>query len=140
MIVVFVRNRQRRLRVSRQNLIRLARHCLDRCDSRLSCLGIIFVNDTQMAAYNERYHRTSGTTDILTFEYDGMGELVISAERAIAHARRYHTTPARELALYIVHGILHLHGYNDRTPRQRTRMRAAEQRLLARVARPRHIR
>jgi probable rRNA maturation factor len=69
-----------------------------------------------------------------------MGELVISTEQAIANARRFRTTPARELTLYVVHGILHLHGYDDRTPAQRRRMRAAERRFLRSCGRARRCR
>ncbi|MBM3859716.1 MAG: rRNA maturation RNase YbeY [Verrucomicrobia bacterium] len=128
--VVFTRNRQRRMRVDRQEIIRLAARALARLRSRLETLGIILVNDAQIAGYNERFHRRAGPTDILTFAYEGMGELIISTEQAIANARRFRTTPRRELALYIVHGILHLHGHDDLTPAKRRNMRAAERRLL----------
>ena len=93
-----------------------------------------------MAALNERFHHTPGTTDVLSFDYgDGEGELIISVDQAQAQANRYHTTTARELALYVVHGILHLCGYNDGTPAERRQMRAAERRLLA-SSRPARIR
>jgi rRNA maturation RNase YbeY len=101
----------------------------------LQGLSIVLVSDETIAELNERFHHSHGPTDILTFEYDGLGELIISTERAVAHAKRYRTTPGRELALYVVHGILHLHGYDDRTPRQRARVRAAERRFLARLGR-----
>ncbi len=133
-MTVFVRNRQRRLKVDGARLRRIAHEALRRLRARPdTTIGIILVNDAQISQYNERFHHTAGPTDILTFPFDGLagGELVISTERAMAHARRYRTSPARELALYVVHGILHLHGYDDRTPRQRRRMRAAERRLLA---------
>jgi probable rRNA maturation factor len=131
--VVFTRNRQRRLRVPRAALVRLATRTLARLDSTLAALGIILVNDAAMAGYNEQFHHRSGPTDVLAFHYEGMGELIISTERAIANARRFRTTPERELALYVIHGILHLHGYDDRTPAQRRRMRAAERRFMATV-------
>jgi len=129
-VVLYTRNRQRRLRVNRPRLLQLAARTLARLRSPLTTLGLIFVNDAQMAGYNQRFHRRAGPTDILTFHYEGVGELLISTEQAIANARRFRTTPQRELALYVVHGILHLHGYDDRTPAQRCRMRAAERRLL----------
>ena len=139
-MTVFIRNQQRRLKVDRSLLQRIARDALRRVGAREDItIGIILVNDAQIARYNEQFHRTTGPTDILTFPFDGLagGELIISTERAIEHARRYRTTPTRELALYVIHGILHLHGYDDRTPRQRARMRAAERRLLNRISRQR---
>jgi probable rRNA maturation factor len=133
--VVFTRNRQRRLRVDRPGLVRLARRALHAVGSTLAELGIILVNDAQIAEYNERFHHRAGATDILTFGYEGVGELVISTDHVIANARRFRTTPRRELALYVIHGILHLHGHDDQAAPQRRRMRVAERRLLARLVR-----
>jgi probable rRNA maturation factor len=130
-MIVEVRNRQRARRVNAAQLKKLA----GALNSKLSSLSIVLVSDRQIAELNLRHHSTLGPTDILTFDYgDGAGELIISVDHAMSQARRYRTTPARELALYLVHGILHLRGYDDRTPIQRRRMRAAERRLLARIA------
>ena len=125
-MTVEVRNRQRR-RVNTRQLRQLAER-IHTGDS----LSIVLVSDREMAELNLRYHHVAGPTDILTFDYgEGQGELIISVDHAVSQARRYRTTPARELALYVVHGILHLSGYDDRTPAERQRMRAAERRLLA---------
>ena len=139
-MTIFIRNRQRQLKVDRTLLQRIARETLHQVGAQEgTTIGIILVNDAQIAQYNERFHAAPGPTDILTFYFPELagGELVISTERAIEHARRYRTTPTRELTLYVIHGILHLHGYDDRTSRQRARMRAAERRLLNRFAPPR---
>lgn len=129
-MIVEVRNRQRRP-VNTKRLQSVA----ELTNTSTKSLSIVLVNDRQMAALNRQYHHTSGPTDILTFDYgDGQAELIISVDHSIAHARRYRTTPSRELALYVIHGILHLQGYDDRTPAQRRRMRAAERRLLSRLA------
>lgn len=134
-MTVFVRNLQRSTRIDRELLSRVATLALEWVGSRRDTIGVILVNDRQMAEFNEKFHHTTGATDILTFEYPELasGDLIISVERARAQAKRYHTTGARELALYVVHGILHLHGYDDRHPRQRRRMRAAERRVLGRL-------
>ena len=131
-MTVEVRNRQRAHRVNVSRLKKLA----SALGSNLDALSIVLVNDAEMARLNRQFHHTPGTTDILTFDYgEGQGELIISTQRAVAQARRFHTTPAHELALYVVHGVLHLRGYDDRTPHQRARMRAAERRLLNRISR-----
>jgi len=51
----------------------------------------------------------------------------------VAQARRYRTKPSRELALYVVHGLLHLAGQDDRTVAQRRKMRAAERLTLRKI-------
>ncbi len=131
---VTVTNRQRRLKVNTRWLAEVARRALEFVEDANSQISIVLVTDTTMAELNENYHATAGPTDILTFDYgEGQGELIISVEHAMSHARRFRTTLRHELALYIVHGILHLHGYNDVTPRERRRMRAAERRLMVRL-------
>jgi probable rRNA maturation factor len=135
-MIVEVRNRQRAHRINVARLKKLAAGF----NSKFAALSIVLVNDAEMARLNLQYHHTRGPTDILTFDYgEGQGELVISVERAVAQARRFRTTLARELALYVVHGLLHLHGHDDRTPRQRARMRAAERRWLNRLSRYGHL-
>jgi rRNA maturation RNase YbeY len=138
---VEVRNRQRLLRVDARLLKTLATQALELSNAAANYeLSIVLVNDAAMAKLNAQYHATSGPTDILSFDYgEGQGELIISVEHVIANARRFRTTPARELARYIAHGILHLHGYDDRTPRQRVRMRIAERRLLNRISQAVHL-
>jgi len=125
-----VRNRQRAHPV---NVARL-RQFAGTAAADFQSLSIVLVGDAEMARLNLRYHAVTGTTDVLSFDYGaGHGELIISVAQAVAQARHYHTTPSRELALYVVHGILHLQGYDDLTSDKRRRMRAAERRLLDRL-------
>jgi probable rRNA maturation factor len=131
---VTVSNRQRRRKIDTRALAKIARCTLDLVHDPDSQLGIVLVDDATIAKLNEQYHATSGPTDVLSFDYgEGQGELIISVECAVRQARHFHTTPARELVLYVVHGILHLHGYDDRTPNAKRRMRAAERRLISRL-------
>ena len=58
-------------------------------------------------------------TDVLAFE---SGEIVVSSDTAIRNARIFKTKPLYELYLYVVHGVLHIIGYDDRTKKQRERM------------------
>ena len=129
-MILDVRNRQRAHPV---NLARL-RQLAGLAAADFQSLSIVLVSDTEMARLNRRYHDTPGTTDVLSFDYGaGHGELIISVTRAVAQARHYRTTPSRELALYVVHGILHLQGYDDLTPGKRRQMRIAERRWLRKL-------
>ena len=133
---VAVSNRQRRRKVDTRTLARIARSALDLVHDSDARLSIVLVNDATIAKLNAQYHATSGPTDVLSFDYgEGQGELIISVECAVRQAGRFRRTPARELMLYVVHGILHLHGYNDQAPNDRRRMRTAERRLLSRLSR-----
>ena len=73
-------------------------------------------------------------TDVITFEGDpaaGLaGEICVSADTARSYARAQRKDFSAELTLYLVHGWLHLAGYDDRQPAQKRRMRAAEKRAM----------
>jgi probable rRNA maturation factor len=133
---VAVSNRQRLLKVNARQLTKLAQAVLQIVDATADQLSIVLVTDKVIAKLNKDYHGTDAPTDILSFDYsEGQGELVISVERAIAQAKRFHTTPSRELMLYVVHGILHLHGRDDRTAQQLRQMKAGERLILERLRR-----
>ncbi|HUI07799.1 MAG TPA: rRNA maturation RNase YbeY [Verrucomicrobiae bacterium] len=139
-MTVEVRNRRSRklagFRVDTRLLQALATQALELAGASPNySLSIVLADDPQIATLNARFHHTQGPTDILSFDYgDGQGELIISLDRVRAQARRFRTTPARELALYVSHGVLHLHGYDDGTVRARRRMRAAECRIMRSLA------
>jgi rRNA maturation RNase YbeY len=128
-MTVTVANQQRRQRIPTERLRQLAASF----PTRLESLSIAFVSDAVMSQVNGRYHGVAGPTDILTFDYGaGVGELIISADCAARQARQFRVPLPRELARYVIHGLLHLHGLDDQTPAQRRRMRRAERRWLAR--------
>jgi probable rRNA maturation factor len=128
---VTVSNRQRRFKINTRWLAGIAQRALDLVHDPDSQLGIVLVDDATIAKLNAQYHASSGPTDVLSFDYGkGQGELIISVEHAVVQAKSFRSTPSRELVLYVIHGILHLHGYDDLTTRDRRRIRLAERQLL----------
>lgn len=103
-------------------------------------VSLLLTDDAEIAALHERHLGDATATDVISFEIDGEAELVVSCETAQREARaRGHTTRA-EIALYIVHGILHTTGYDDVRARDRVRMRAAEREVMRRLRlRVRHV-
>src|SRR6267142_7090703 len=88
-------------------------HPRERTDLRkLSEIFIWLISDWRMALLHRKFLGQSGPTDVLTFQH---GEIFISVETAQRHARAFGNSLLRELQLYIVHGLLHLHGFDDRT-------------------------
>ena len=63
----------------------------------------------------------------MTFQH---GEIFISVDTARRHARAFGNSLLRELKLYIVHGLLHLHGFDDQTPAEAHKMKTAQERIL----------
>ena len=88
---------------------------------------VALVDDRTMAELHERFLGKSGPTDVLSFPH---GEIVVSADTAAREARARGIPPLHELVLYVVHGALHLAGYDDKKPKQAARMRAAERKIL----------
>lgn len=100
-------------------------------------LSIVLVDDATIHRLNARHLGHDWPTDIITFPLDDpdtdelSGELVISAETARTVAGTLGIDPLDEVRLYVVHGILHLCGYDDHDPRDRARMREREAEILA---------
>ena len=93
----------------------------------LSEIFILLISDRRMTLLHRQFLGQSGPTDVLSFQH---GEIFISLETARHHARAFGNSLLRELKLYIVHGLLHLHGFDDRTPSEAHKMKAAQERIL----------
>lgn len=98
-------------------------------------LSVVFVTDRALARMHARHCDDPTPTDVITFdlsdEIEGpLGELYVSAERARSVGRARGVKPRRELLLYVVHGVLHLCGFDDRSRADRVLMREAETRVL----------
>jgi probable rRNA maturation factor len=135
---ISVRNLQRKLRINVVTLETFAakavRHCLQlrkRKQTDLSKLPKIFVwliSDRRMSRLHRQFLGETGPTDVLTFQH---GEMFISVEMAKRQARVFGNSLVRELQLYIVHGLLHLHGFDDRTPAQARKMRRTQEKIVS---------
>ncbi len=88
---------------------------------------VALVDDATMAELHERYLDRTESTDVLSFPH---GEIVVCGDRARQEAESRGVPAIDELVLYVVHGALHLKGYDDKSPKARSRMRAAERRIL----------
>jgi probable rRNA maturation factor len=98
--------------------------------SRLEALDgveVSFVDDAEIARVHGRFLGDPTPTDVITFQH---GEILISAETAAREARARSQPVSRELTLYLVHGLLHLHGHTDDDPGSRAVIEAAQERIL----------
>lgn len=104
-------------------------------------IEVIFVDDPAIKKLNKTYKKTDRTTDVLSFGLDAgvfgikklVGNVFISLDTARSNAGRFGTSFEEEVVLYVIHGILHLAGYDDGTGAEVRRMRAEEKRILERV-------
>src|SRR6201997_3143448 len=101
---------------------------------KLSKVFIWLISDRRMALLHRKFLGQSGPTDVMTFQH---GEIFISVETARRHARAFGNSLTRELELYIVHGLLHLNGFDDRTQPGARRMEKVQTKILGDCSRDR---
>ena len=139
-----LRNVQRIVSVNIGDLEKFAKRAVCLCikirrkkRTELMRLGEIFVwliSDRRMSRLHRQFLGQTRPTDVLTFQH---GEIFISVEMAKRQARIFGSTLMRELQLYIVHGLLHLHGFDDRAPAGARKMKRAQEKILSDCSRDR---
>ncbi len=137
MRVVRFFNRQRALALERKLWRQVARGLLEEWLGRREYeLGVHFIGAAEMAGLNETFLGHEGSTDVITFNHQEnggghlCGEIFISVDDALVHARRFGVRWPREVTRYLVHGVLHLEGFDDTDPASRRVMKRRENKLL----------
>ena len=139
---VEIRNRQREVRFSANPTIiqGIVQAVLDSEGQKASCVGIHFLSDRATCALHRQFFSDPSSTDCMSFpidekpvcnEFRHLGDVVVCPATALSFAKGNTVVFWEELSLYIVHGLLHLLGYDDTTPKKKATMRRHEQRALA---------
>ena len=137
-MAVFIRNRLHSASFRLLVFNRLAQRLLDAIGEGKSELGIELIGDSKMRRFNREFRNTDRTTDVLAFairEADGpssnlLGDVVISIPTAIRQARVLEHTLDEEIVRLLIHGMLHLAGYDhERGEHDAQRMRRKEMKL-----------
>jgi probable rRNA maturation factor len=137
---VDVQNHQRGVRLSLPRLRALAARALAALDRADRDVHVCVVDDREIGRLHGRYLGRRRATDVIAFNLEAtgsplLGEVVISAETAARQARQVGVPVAAELDLLLVHGILHLAGWDDHSPREARRMHERARRILSDGAR-----
>ena len=100
----------------------------------LGDISIIFVSDPYLLEMNQKYLNHDYYTDIITFDYCDMnivsGDLFISVDRVQENAETFDVDVLTELHRVMIHGVLHLCGYKDKTEEEERNMRELENKYL----------
>jgi len=145
---ISIANRHPRLRIDSRALTRMLT-TLDAHHATLATpqtglvqageLSVVFLTDAALAKLHGDFLRDPSTTDVITFDGDpalgSAGEICVSADTAAAYAKAHGEDFSRELTLYVVHGWLHLAGYDDLEPAKKRAMRRAETRAMRAIER-----
>ena len=134
---ISVRNRQRKISVNVSELEKFAENALKRClqlkkgertDLRkLNAVSVWIISDRRISRLHLQFFGDGSPTDVVTF-HDG--EIFISVETTRRNASRYGNSLMSEIKLCIVHGLLHLHGFDDQDPADLRRMKNTQERIL----------
>lgn len=135
MLSIAIQNQQSLLRVDKRLLKKAVRIILKDAKIETAEISVAVVDDSTIAQVHAEFLHDDSPTDVISFVLDASpgsleGEIVASAETAVAQAPRFLWTGNQELLLYVIHGVLHLVGYDDTTPKARKTMRKMEQHYI----------
>jgi probable rRNA maturation factor len=134
-----IANRHPRLQLDRRALARAIATLDEHAeDFRGGCpsgeLSFVFLTDAALAQLHADFMNDPTTTDVITFEGNMeagfAGDICVSVDTAAAYAKKNRHDFSAELTLYLVHGWLHLAGYDDLKPAKKRLMRRAEARAI----------
>jgi probable rRNA maturation factor len=135
-IRLHISNLQKKLAVDRP-LIKKIVHavCLKESLKKDHEISVCLVTDPRIRRLNARFHHCDAATDVLAFSLSDdpetvIADIFISTDTAVSQARTYKTNPRHEMYLYVIHGLLHIAGYNDLTAKDRRVMRRKEKQYL----------
>ena len=98
-------------------------------------LGIAFLSDAAIRPINKRYRHRDRATDVLSFELGPCAQILISSDTALKNSGIFNTSFEEEIILYVIHGILHIIGYDDGTAEEKRRMSKKERMVLNKLCR-----
>ena len=107
----------------------LVRHVFSDEKRSFKSLSLVFCSDSFLLNINRTFLKHNYYTDIITFNYNGTeieGEAYISLERVLDNAKEFKVSSELEIFRLVIHGILHLCGYEDTTFREQAKMRKLE--------------
>lgn len=130
-------NRQRAHRLNMPRIRRIAQAALPLCLAETGPLpadlpnlrevDVSLISAAAMSRVHVDFLGLEGPTDVITFPY---GEILVCPAIAAGNAERYGVSLDDEVALYVIHGLLHLNGYDDLTPAHARQMRARQAKIL----------
>jgi len=129
---ITIKNLQKKLKIHPEKIRKLALKILKgEKVTESGWINICFVDDPVIKEFNAKFHKTKGSTDVLAFNLGDQNKIVladimISADTALKHSKRFKTSAEYELYLYVAHGILHILGFGDHSLAQKKLMRKKE--------------
>jgi probable rRNA maturation factor len=123
------------IRVDKKTVKKIVHLISEELNLRVSSLEFNFVSSGTITEVNIKYLEHNDSTDIITFDYSDEknildGEIFISLQDALENSKKYRVSTDNELLRLIVHGVLHLIGYDDTTDSKRKKMKIVENMIV----------
>ena len=121
--------------INKTKVHKLVKSICDLLEIKIDSLEINFISGKEIESINSQHLKHYYTTDIITFNYSEInnkldGELFISVEDAEENAKKYKVSFQEEITRLVIHGILHLLGYDDQERKNKIKMKRKENQLL----------
>ena len=140
--IVEVLNRQKEVRftVAKESVADIVHAVLENESEQAYCVCIHFLSDRAMRQYHRRFFQDSSSTDCMSFPIDQgtreggfrhLGDVFVCPKTALLYSNNSESLFLKEITLYVIHGMLHLLGYDDQDPKSRLQMRRQERSALA---------
>lgn len=141
---ILLRNAQRKFKIDRGLLIRQVGLILSELDQPDSEISIMLVNDVKIRQLNKKYRNRDQATDVLAFPQDKdakndsggplLGDVAVSIETSRRQAKEHLLSDGEELVLLIIHGTLHLLGFDhERSGKDQKEMQKMTQKVFSRI-------
>jgi probable rRNA maturation factor len=137
-LLLEILNVQEVLAIDLEKVRSICERMLDDCGIKSGKMNVVLVDSDTIHQYNKDFLQHDYPTDTISFPLEDRrseghleGEVLVCTEVAKDRAKEFGWTAEEELLLYVVHGMLHLIGFDDTTPEQRTIMQEKERTYLA---------
>jgi len=134
-----ITNQQRIKRIKIKNIREVLNRILPLLGMPYAKVSILFCDNKFIRKLNRKFFNESGVTDVISFPLKDatypqyLGEVIICVEEAKKAAKLYGNTWQEELVFYLIHGILHLMGYNDIKNKQKIIMERKQEEILSKI-------
>jgi probable rRNA maturation factor len=108
-------NNLTKVSVDKRFLKKIGEEVLKKEKKDIKDLSVALIGQKEITELNKDYRKKDKPTDVLSFQYNILGEIVICPEVVRANAKKFNSTFKKELARVLIHGILHLLGYSHET-------------------------
>lgn len=135
MIRNLVINANKKIKIEKRLVHKIVKKLAEDLDFKISAVQINFISSKEITKINSKYLKHNYSTDIIAFSYSETkkeidGEIYISVEDAASNSEKYKVTIIEEVLRLIIHGFLHLVGYDDKYKKNKRIMKRLENRLL----------